>query len=140
MKATTISTLGLLLAASTFGADRKTNPAPSYDFTTEFKAIVVIEDVREVPKDEPFDGIHFSVQSKSDVYDVYVAPTDFVKIFGVEFKKGDEIELTASKVRFKGEDFALAREIRIGQVTLVLRDATGWPNWDWHKPIIPTGR
>jgi len=140
MRATTISTLGLLLAVWIFGADRKTNPPPPYDLTTEFKAIVTIVDVREVPKDELFDGIHFSVQSKNDTYDVYVAPTAFVKIFGVEFKKGDEIELTASKVRFRGEDFALAREIRLGHVTLELRDDTGWPNWDWHKPTIPTGR
>lgn len=138
MKTIATSTLSLLLAAS-LGAASDRKPAPPYDLTTEFKAFVVVEAVRDVPKGSALDGIHLTVKSKNDTFDVYVGPTAFVKIFDVEFKKGEEIELTACKVKFEGESLALAREIRIGHVTLVLRDATGWPSWDWTKPLVPTG-
>ena len=126
---------GLLPVALVFGAGTlKTIPAPAYNVATEFNTMVTIEDVREVPKDEILDGIHLTVKSKNDAFDVYVGPSAFVKQFDVAFKKGGEIELTGSRVKVQGEDLVLAREIRHGHVTLILRDKTGWPNWDWTRP------
>jgi hypothetical protein len=72
--------------------------------------------------------------------DVYVAPADFVKIFDINFKKGQEIEVTGSKVKFQGEDVILAREIQIGRTTVALRDKDGTPLWQgWVREPLPTG-
>ena len=136
MKTTGFCALSLLFALSTYsaGIDRKKNPAPMYNLATEIHAIVTIVDVREVSKEAALDGVHLTVMSKNDNFDVYLGPVDFVKRFDVAFKKGDEIELTGSRVRVEGEDLVLAREVRFGQVTLILRDKTGWPYWDSNKP------
>ncbi len=124
----------LLPAALFLGAGNVKTPAPAYNLATEVNITVTIEDVREVPKREALDGIHLSVKSKNDNFDVYVGPTAFVRLFDVTFKKGDEMELTGSRVNFQGEDLVLGRELRLGHVTLILRDKTGWPNWDWNRP------
>lgn len=113
------------------------NPPPVYDPATEINTIVAIVDVRKVPKEDILDGIHLTVKSKNDSFDVYLGPVDFVKLFDVAFKKGDEIELTGSRVRVQGEDLVLAREVRFGHVTLILRDKAGWPYWDSNKPSTP---
>ena len=128
----------LLPVVLVFGAGALKTRAPAYNLATEFNTMVTIEDVREVPKDEILDGIHLTVKSKNDAFDVYVGPSAFVKQFDVAFKKGGEIELTGSRVKVQGEDLVLAREIRLGHVTLILRDKTGWPNWDWNRPSDST--
>ncbi len=122
------------------GADGKVNPAPSYQVATETDISVTIADVREVPKTDPLGGVHLSVKTKSETVDVYVAPADFVKIFDINFKKGQEIEVTGSKVKFQGEDVILAREIQIGRTTVALRDKDGTPLWQgWVREPLPTG-
>jgi hypothetical protein len=45
------------------------------------------------------------------------------------FNKGDEIEVTGSKVKFNGTDTILAREITRGQDSFVFRDENGKPVW-----------
>ena len=71
---------------------------------------------------------------------MYFGPKDFVNIFGVTFKAGEEIEVSGAKAQFEGDELILGREIRIGCVTLILRDESGWPNWDYNKPRpLPTG-
>jgi len=130
---------GLLLACSAFagGNETKKNSGPAYDRSTETKFTGKIAEIRETPKDQALGGIHITVTGKD--MDIYVGPTDFVKIFGADLKVGEEVEVLASKVKFDGNEILLAREIRMGHVTLILRDDTGWPNWDWNKPTIPTG-
>jgi len=135
MKPFAIFASSLLPVVMVFGAETlKKAPAPAYNLATELHMMVTIEGVRKVPKDEILDGIHLTVKSKNDVFDVYVGPATFVNIFDFTFEKGDEIELTGSRVKVQGEDLVLAREIRRGRVTLILRDKTGWPNWDWNRP------
>lgn len=139
MKPFAILASSLLPVLIVFGAGTlKKPPAPAYNLATEFNMMVTIEGVRKVPKDEILDGIHLTVKSKNDAFDVYVGPTAFVNLFDFTFEKGDEIELTGSRVKVQGEDLVLAREIRLGHITLILRDKTGWPNWDWNRPPDPT--
>jgi hypothetical protein len=53
---------------------------------------------------------------------------------GSNLAKGDEVNLTGSKVKQDGSDLILAREVSKGSDTLVLRDDKGKPVWDWgHK-------
>lgn len=130
---------GLLLACAVFAATNPKDPAHSYDLKSETKFTAKIVEVTEVAKNEALPGIHLTVDCKEGKVNLYVGPKEFVKLFDVTFKEGQEIDVIASKIAAEGGDIYLAREIRLGQVTLVLRDDSGWPNWDWNKPAIPTG-
>jgi hypothetical protein len=132
---------GLLLALSAFGGSRDPKPAgPSYDRRAEATFVAKVAEVRETGTQSALEGIYLTVTVKTDRVNVYVAPKDFVKLFGVTFKTGQEIEVIGAKTLLEGGEVILAREIRIGQVTLILRDERGWPNWDYNKPkVLPTG-
>jgi hypothetical protein len=132
---------GLLLALSAFGGSKDPNPAtPEYSRTAETKFIGKIAEVREAGKESALPGIYLTVAVKTDTVKVYVGPKEFIKIFGVTFKAGEEIEVTGAKAQFEGSGVILAKEIAIGRVTLILRDDSGWPNWDYNKPrALPTG-
>jgi hypothetical protein len=80
------------------------------------------------------------LQSGSETVDVYVGPSDFVKRFDVVFTQGDAIEVVGSKVKFDGAAVVLAREVRRGSITLVLRDNRGMPFWNYSvkPPLDPT--
>lgn len=122
------------------GADGQTNAPPAYNTATETNIDVTVADVREVAKSEPLPGVHLSVKFKSDTIDVYLAPVEFVKIFGVTFHNGDEIEITGSKVKSSGQEVILAREVQVGRTTLELRDKDGTPFWQgWSTKDFPTG-
>ncbi len=139
MKAITYSA-GLLLACSVFaGGNPKSDPAHSYDVKSETKFDAKVVEVREVSKDQVLPGMHLTISMKGENVDLFVGPKEFVKLFDVTFKEGQEIEVTSAKLKLENGEVYLAREIRLGQVTLALRDDSGWPNWDWNKPTIPTG-
>jgi len=52
---------------------------------------------------------------------------------GVEFKKGDEIAVTGSKVKSGDTDLVLVRQAQKGSDTLILRDDKGNPVWIWSS-------
>lgn len=132
-------TLGFASAPKLAAADGKANAAPSYDTATETDVVAIVSDVREVPKADPLGGVHLTIKAKADTIDVYVGPTDFVKIFDVTFNKGQEIEVTGSKVKVSGEPVILAREIQVNRITLELRDKNGTPYWPTSREPLPTG-
>lgn len=130
---------GLTRAPKVAAADGKSNAPPSYEVSTEIDVMVTIAGIREIPKTDPLGGVHLTVKTKADTIDVYVAPADFVKIFDITFKAGEQIEVTGSKVKFNGEDIILAREIQIGLTALELRDKDGTPFWQAPREPFPTG-
>ena len=126
-------------ASSVSAADKDAKdvkaPGPSYDTATVVDIQAKVTEVREVPKGSPMDGLHLILQSGSETLDVYVGPAEFVKVFEVTFRKGDQIHVIGSKVNFEGSTVVLAREVSIGTVTLLCRDKEGEPLWKYFiKP------
>ena len=58
---------------------------------------------------------------------VYLGPSWFLESKGFKFAKGDEIEVTGSKL--EAQDTIVAREVKKGDQVLVLRNAQGIPAW-----------
>jgi hypothetical protein len=120
--------------------DVKVDSVVRYDTATlvDFKATVT--GIREVPKTDPLDGLYLAVKTemgalKSETFDVYVGPTDFLKAFEITFAKGDKIQVIGSKVKIDGVDTLLAREVSRQQTTVILRGKNGDPYWKtWAKP------
>ncbi len=118
----------LAMAANQAPANEK---APKYDKATEVKLKGTVTDVRDY--DCPISGtmgahLTLKLQDGSTI-ELHLAATKYVKSYEMVFSKGDEIEVTGSKVKFNGADTILAREITRGQDSFVFRDEKGKPVW-----------
>jgi len=132
--------LAFVTASYTVAADTAKDPkapGPSYDTATVVDIQAKVSAVREVPKGSPMEGLHLMMQSGGETLDVYVGPPEFVKVFEVTFKPGDQVHVIGSKVTFEGSTVILAREVSIGTVTLLCRDKEGEPLWKYFlKPPV----
>jgi hypothetical protein len=61
--------------------------------------------------------------------EVHLAPAKFVKAYELTFNKGDQLEVTGTKVNFEGVETIFAREIKRGGDTFAFRDKEGKPIW-----------
>ena len=118
-------------AASIAPAFAQKAAVPKYDVSTEAKFKGVIDEVkdRECPISGGM-GSHFMLKlADGKVLEVHLATTKFVKNYELVFAKGEEVEVTGSKVQFEGADAILAREVKRGNDDFVFRDPQGKPIW-----------
>ena len=106
---------------------------PKYDSATEVKLKVTVEEVNEVPGPKGEVSIRLTAKQAGETLEVRLCPNSFLKEFDVTFAKGDELEITGSKVKVNDKPVILAREIVRGNTTLVLRDKEGTPVWTWLR-------
>ncbi len=78
-------------------------------------------------------GTHLILKTDDATYTVLVGPSSYVKDKKFEFAKGDQIEVTGSKVKYDGGDALVAREIKKGDKVLTLRDEKGVPEWSMSR-------
>lgn len=74
-------------------------------------------------------GVHLTVAVGSEDVDVHLGPAFYVDAQGLALAKGDGIEVKGSRITFEGKPAIVAQEIRRGDQTLALRDASGVPLW-----------
>ena len=124
--------LALTVAMAPAVAAQKTAPGvPKYDPTTEavFKGTVQEVTDRQCPVSGGM-GSHVLLQlGDGTTIEVHLATTKFLKTYELVFNKGDEIEVTGSKVKFEGVDTIFARQVKHGNDTYVFRDKDGRPVW-----------
>ena len=125
--------LAVLCFASSIVLSGQQFTPPKYDLKTEAKMKGVVEELRLPSKGSEKQAAHLLVKSATDTFDVYLCPESFLKDMGFTFAKGEEISLTASKVKEDVGELFLAREVVKGTDTLVLRDDKGGPVWNWRK-------
>ncbi len=102
---------------------------PKYDVATETKMKGVVEELKFLPPTGAKPQAHLLMKSGTDDVEVYLCPKSFLDDMGVTFKKGDEIQVTGSKVKLDGAELTLAREVMKGEDKLVLRFDNGKPAW-----------
>lgn len=149
MKTITSSTLIAMLgiwASPAFCADPASgaNKVPAetaqYDLKTEIPISGSIVKVQEIAAGKDFAGVHVTIQSGKDLFDVYLAPASFIKMLDVPLKVGlKDVDVIGSKIAVAGVSLILARELSVAKTTFVLRDSKGAPNWLWAVPQLPTG-
>ena len=109
---------------------------PRYDKATETTIHGTVSKMEEaVPRNCPncATGVHLWLDSEGKSYEVHVGPSAFVKAQEWTFEKGDVLDVTGSKVTVDDQSFFLAREVKKGDKTLVLRDENGIPAWSRRK-------
>ena len=113
-----------LLAASAFAQAQ-----PKYDPTTENKLKGIVEQLKLVPPTGGKSVAYLVIKNGEGTVQIFLCPKRFLDDMGVNFKAGDEIQVTGSKVKQDGTELILAREVAKGGDTLIVRFKDGKPAW-----------
>ena len=74
-------------------------------------------------------GIHMLLKTRSGKLTVHLGPSRFMDRQSLKVEPRDVIEVTGSKVTYRGRPALIAAEIKKGAEALTLRDARGIPLW-----------
>jgi hypothetical protein len=120
----------ILLLCIASALAQKAQPDAQYDRQTETKTKGVVDEVKPVTFGTRKDFTELIVKSGDDKILVYLCPKPFQDEMGITFAKGDEVDVTGSKVKQEASDVILARVLVKGTDTLMFRDDKGKPVWD----------
>ncbi len=114
-----------------FAQDKPASVAPKYDVATEVTVKGTVDEVkdRDCPVSRGMGNHIFLKLADGKIMQVHVAATKFMKSYELGFNKGDQLEVTGSKVTFEGAETILAREIKRGDDIMQFRDKNGKPVW-----------
>jgi DNA/RNA endonuclease YhcR with UshA esterase domain len=131
---TTSFLFGLVLAVAvicvlllTFGVSFRGAGPVKYNAATETKITGVVEDVEDFacPVSDGEMGSHLRIRTQSGTVQVHLAPARIMRAHDIKFAPGDKVEVIGSKVRYKGADDVIAREVTRGTDFYLLRDQSG---------------
>lgn len=121
--------LAIVSAALLSAQAQRGTRSPMYDPKTETTITGTVEDIQQQAGRGAGSGTHLMLKTDSGSFDVHVGPTAYLEQKQFAFAKGEQIEVTGSKVKLGNTDTILAREIKKDGKVLTLRDAQGIPQW-----------
>jgi hypothetical protein len=85
-------------------------------------------------------GIHITVKTTAESFDVHLGPAWYLESQDVHLKRGDKVELSGSRVLVDNKPAIIAVDLKRDGDVLVLRDSSGLPRWaGWrHRPTPST--
>jgi hypothetical protein len=127
-----VAGLSAIAAAQSSPAGRQ--GAPMYDVKTEMTIKGVAESVENVTGTggrgrHGLGGTHLVVKNDKESLAVHVGPTAYLAEKKITLAKGDTVEILGSRVTIDNETVLIARQIKKGDDTWTLRDASGRPAW-----------
>jgi hypothetical protein len=102
---------------------------PKYNPSTEVTVKGAVEKVTEDANPMGWSGTHLTLKTGTETLDVHLGPSDFLREKKFEIATGDQVEVIGTKIKYEGADALLAREIKKGDKSLILRNAQGIPQW-----------
>ncbi len=81
-----------------------------------------------------FKIIHLLIKTAKETIEVHSAPSWYLREQDFVITPQDEIIIKGSRISIDGKPVIVAREIRKGDRTLLLRDKNGVPMWRMGKP------
>ena len=129
-----LSLIGIIAVGTSFAAAQpgpgRSMGMPRYDASAERTVTGSVEAVQSSPSRMPMQtGVHFTLKTDSETFDVHVGPSWWLSDNKIEFAAGDRLEIVGSYVVVNGEHALIAREITKGDRKITLRDANGIPAW-----------
>ena len=103
--------------------------ARMYNPANETTVKGTVEEVKTITGRRAWNGTHLTLKTGDKSIDVHLGPAAFLKEKRFSFAKGDQIEVTGAKTEFGGSEAIIAREVKKGEKTLVLRNKQGIPEW-----------
>ena len=135
--------VSLLIVGVSFASAQVPDPAgqggaPRYDLKTETTIKGTVESIETITGAEGrgrrgVGGTHLVVKTEKDSVEVHVGPTAYLAEKRITFAKGDTLEILGSRVTVDNETFLIARQIKKGDNTWTLRDASGRPAWSGRR-------
>jgi hypothetical protein len=128
----------LLISAVSVGMAQTPGPgrgaSPMYDVKTEMTIKGTVESVETVTGaggrgHRALGGTHVTVKTEKETPEVQAGPTAYLTEKGITLAKGDTLEILGSRVTIGEEPVVIARQIKKGDKTWTLRDASGRPVW-----------
>ncbi len=109
--------------------------ARMYNPANETTVKGTVEEVKTFTGRRGWNGTHLTLKTEDKSIDVHLGPAAFLKEKGFSFAKGDQIEVTGAKTEFGGSATIIAREVKKGEKTLILRNEQGIPQWSrgWRR-------
>jgi hypothetical protein len=102
---------------------------PKYNPSTEVTLKGTVEKVTQNASPRGWPGTHLTLKTGTETLDVHVGPSAFLTENKFQIAAGDQVEVIGSKIKYEGADALLAREIKKGDKSLILRNAQGIPQW-----------
>jgi DNA/RNA endonuclease YhcR with UshA esterase domain len=124
--------LALVLAPATSEAQQRSGRragSPVYDRSTEVTLSGTVDEVQSHQGRVGGTGTHLMLATDAGTIDVHLGPTNWLASKEYTFAKGDRIEVTGSKVTLDGTAAIIARQVKRGDQTMVLRNENGIPLW-----------
>ena len=79
-------------------------------------------------------GVHMIVKTDKETLSVHLGPEWYITRQDTSIEPKDVVQVTGSRVTFEGNPAIIASEVKKGDETLVLRDASGVPMWSgWRR-------
>ncbi len=128
----TLALVWVSLSAPNVLGQAGTGPHPgmrNYDPSTEVTVKGTVSEVQQQAGKQGWQGTHLVLKTDAGELRVHVGPSSYIASQGFAFAKGDNVEVTGSKVKFGEQEAVLAREIKKDGKVLTLRDAQGIPKW-----------
>lgn len=110
------------------GMMMKQGERPVFDAKTVVTLQGTVKALEKHPHGPGFVGLHLKLSVGAEVITVHLGPTDFVEP-KLTFAVGDPVEVTGSRMTFKGEPTLLATVVKKGAGTLELRGSDGAPRF-----------
>lgn len=109
-----------------------------YDVKTETTVTGSVESVEHITGTagrgrHGMGGTHLVMKTEKQPVDVHVGPTAYLAEKGITFAKGDRLEVLGSRLTVENETVVIARQIKKGDKTWTLRDASGRPAWSGRE-------
>lgn len=105
-------------------------PAPAYDKSQEVQLQGAVEDIKDpVGPAARSPQQQIVLQTAAGSVLVQLAPSSFLKSQDFVCTKGDVLEVVGARVLVQNQEIVLAREVRMGEQVVTLRDADGHPEW-----------
>ena len=134
----TIAAAALFAAGISSVARAQSAPAgrgsAMYDAKTEMTVTGTVDSIENITGTggrgrHAMGGTHLVLKTDKDSMDVHVGPTAYLAEKKITLEKGDRLEIVGSRVTIDKETVLIARQIKKGDNTWVLRDASGRPAW-----------
>lgn len=128
-----------VVLAQTTGSGQQASPM--YDVKTETTITGTIESVQAITEmgarghapggmgHHGLGGMHLVVKTEKEAIGVHLGPTAYLTEKGITLAKGDAVEIIGSRVTMGNEPVIIAKQIKKGDKTWTLRDASGRPLW-----------
>jgi hypothetical protein len=108
--------------------------SPMYDVKTETTLTGTVENVETVTGKggrgrQGLGGTHLLLKTDKESIQVHVGPTAYLTEKGITLAKGEALEILGSRVTIGDDPVLIAKQIKKGDKTWTLREASGRPLW-----------